>query len=162
MAEFECSLDGDLFEGCNPVVFPVQQADSHILEEPVGPGVHRLRVRALDSEGLFDPTPAVWEWTVVLAPDTYISNAPSVETTSTSATIAFGSDQANVTYECSLDNAAYASCGTPGSYEVAFTNLSIGWHTFSVRATDSNGFVYDMTASARAGPSTIRRRRSRR
>ena len=38
VAEYECSLDGDLFEGCMPVVFPVQQPDSHILEEPVGPG----------------------------------------------------------------------------------------------------------------------------
>ena len=48
-------------------------------------------------------------------------------------------------FACSLDGAAYASCTSPLHY----ADLDPGWHTFSVRATDTAGNVD-------ASPATVR------
>ena len=56
MVEYECSLDGGLFEGCEAGEPPLPES-SHIAIE-LTPGQHTLRVRAVDEGGFFDPTPA--------------------------------------------------------------------------------------------------------
>jgi hypothetical protein len=53
-AEFECSVDGAAFAGCEP---PVELTD-------VALGEHTFSVRAIDLNGLADPTPATHAWTV--------------------------------------------------------------------------------------------------
>ncbi len=50
---YECSLDGGAFAACS---------DPYTLT--AAPGTHVLRVRARDSSGNVDPTPATWAWTV--------------------------------------------------------------------------------------------------
>jgi hypothetical protein len=132
--EFECSLDGGPFEGCEtPEEIEVLTA-----------GPHTLAVRALDEAGNFDPTPAVHNWTIddMSAPDTEITLGPDSETLSTSAIFEFEgfeeiSDLPVFDFECSLDNAEFAPCASP--YEI--NGLSTGAHVLLVRAKDLAGIV---------------------
>ncbi|MFP2964292.1 hypothetical protein ACLEPN_42965, partial [Myxococcus sp. 1LA] len=48
-----------------------------------------------------------------------------------------------MTYECSLDGAAYVACTDP----VTFTGLAQGSHTLSVRAIDAAGNLDDTPAT---------------
>ncbi|MDO7875502.1 FG-GAP-like repeat-containing protein [Hymenobacter sp. ASUV-10] len=73
------------------------------------------------------------------APVTTISNQPAATTTSTTASFGFAATDANgvARYETSLDGAAFASAASPASY----SGLSVGAHTFQVRAIDNAGNV---------------------
>ena len=55
----------------------------HHLIEAVPLGQHTLRVRAIDADGFFDPTPASHTWTVVAPPQTTIHSGPADPTDST-------------------------------------------------------------------------------
>ncbi len=68
-------------------------------------------------------------------PDTTVSGGPSNPTTSTSASFTLGSTEANSTFACSLDGAAYVACTSPRTY----SGLAVGGHTFAARATDQAG-----------------------
>jgi hypothetical protein len=76
------------------------------------------------------------------APQTTITSGPPATSTSTSASFAFTSSEANSTFQCSLDGAARAACTSPRTYSA----LSTGSHTFSVWATDAAGNT-DATAA---------------
>jgi len=70
------------------------------------------------------------------------SGGPDSSTTETEATFDLGgtddvSHGYDLGYQCSLDGSAFATCSTPVSY----TGLSVGEHTFSVRAVDGAGNV---------------------
>jgi hypothetical protein len=76
------------------------------------------------------------------APNTTISASPTSPTASTSASFSFsGSDDttaaASLTFECSLDGAVFSACTSPKAY----SGLSVGDHTFAVRAKDAAGNV---------------------
>ncbi|MCE9672523.1 Ig-like domain-containing protein [Myxococcus stipitatus] len=135
-ATFECSLDGATFAACSdPQTFT-----------GLGDGGHTLAVRARDAVGNVDPTPATYTWTIdTTAPDTTITSGPAGLTSSTNATFAFGSPEAGVTYECSLDGEPHATCSNPAT----FTSLADGEHTLSVRARDAAGNV-DPTPATRS------------
>ncbi len=77
------------------------------------------------------------------APETVIDSAPASATTDTSAVFTFSSNEAETTFECALDSAAFAACTSPASY----LNLSVGAHAFAVRATDAAGNVEATPAS---------------
>jgi hypothetical protein len=68
-------------------------------------------------------------------PDTTIVSGPPGVTTNASPTFAFASPVAGVTFQCSLDDGAFAACASP------FTAppLAAGDHTFAVRAVDAAG-----------------------
>ena len=107
-------------------------------------GSHTFRVRAKDGAGAVDPQPAEYRWTIdQTAPETVISSGPQSSTTSTSAKFEFLSPETGSTFECKLDTAAYAACTSPKDY----TNLTVGQHTFQVRATDAAGNVDQTPAS---------------
>ena len=78
-------------------------------------------------------------------PETAIDSGPSGTVSGTSASFSFSSSEAGSAFECSLDAAAFASCGSPKSY----AGLSAGTHTFSVRATDAAGNT-DATPATRS------------
>ncbi|WP_368670353.1 Ig-like domain-containing protein [Myxococcus sp. AM011] len=131
---YECSLDGATFAACaNPL-------------ELLGltDGEHTLEVRARDADDNVDPTPASYTWTVdTTAPDTFIASGPPLTEAPALAIFDFDSNEAGVTYECSLDGAAYAPCTDP----VSLTDLALGTHVMNVRAVDSAGNVDDSPAS---------------
>lgn len=126
---YECSLDGSAFEACSPpVTFTVTS------------GNHLLRVRARDSANNVDSTPAEHAWTVgttndATPPETTINFGPPASTAETSATFDFSSNEEAVTYECSLDGAAFTACSDPWT----LTGLPAGAHTLQVRALDVAG-----------------------
>jgi hypothetical protein len=134
---FECALDGSAYTACSsPMSF-----------SGIAVGSHTFNVRAKDAAGNVDASPASRTWTVTAppadttAPDTSISSGPSGSTTSTFASFAFtGSDDTtaagSLTFECALDG-GYTSCTSPKGY----SGLSVGSHTFSVRAKDAAGNV---------------------
>jgi parallel beta-helix repeat protein len=128
---FECSLDGEPFGSCEA---PVELTDVEV-------GAHTFAVVATDLAGNTESTPAVHEWTVepdTLAPDTQITVGPAGTSTALDVSLEFvGSDDttpaAELTFECSLDGAAFESCDTP----LAVQGLALGEHTFAVRAIDA-------------------------
>ena len=79
-------------------------------------------------------------------PDTAIDSGPSGTVRSTTASFAFSSSQSDATFECKLDNGAFAACTSPKSYPGP---LSQGSHTFEVRAVNSAGSV-DPTPASRS------------
>ncbi|MCE7986497.1 MAG: CSLREA domain-containing protein [Caldilinea sp. CFX5] len=82
------------------------------------------------------------------APDTTIDSQPAQPSNSSSASFTFsGTDNvtpaASLTFECSLDGAAFAACTSPQNYSA----LTDGSHTFQVRAKDAAGNVDATPAS---------------
>jgi hypothetical protein len=74
------------------------------------------------------------------APDTSISAGPTGSTTSTTGSFSFtGTDDStpvgSLTFECALDGGTWSGCTSPKSY----SGLTVGSHSFAVRATDSAG-----------------------
>ena len=67
-------------------------------------------------------------------PHTTITSGPSGDSTLRSPEFSFSSDQAG-TFECSLDQAAFAACRSP----MTLPNLAFGQHSFSVRAISDAG-----------------------
>jgi large repetitive protein len=101
-------------------------------------GAHTFQVKAVDSAGNVDATPASHSWTIdVTAPETTIDSGPADGTTDMSATFVFSSSDPGSGFECSLDSASFTTCSSPETY----TGLEPGSHTFAVRATDPAGNV---------------------
>jgi hypothetical protein len=157
---FACRLDGGSWKRC-----------SSPKSYSVAPGAHQFAVRATDSAGNTDSTPAFAAWAVVsspapvltpptvpttpptvptvpppadtVAPETTISSGPPASTTSTSATFAFSSSEAGSNFQCRLDGAAWSACSSPLTYSALATSA----HQFSVRATDAAGNTDSTPAS---------------
>ncbi len=99
-------------------------------------------MRALDSTGGTDATPASWTWEVQgdrTPPTTEILSGPEQpETYLFDVSFSFRTNPVDpgATFECSLNNAPFEACTSPSEYTV-----ELGDHTFRVRATDLNGNV---------------------
>jgi hypothetical protein len=107
-------------------------------------GGHSFQVRAIDSSGNIDASPASRSFTVdTTAPDTQLVSGPSGLVKTKSATFTFSSSDASAVFECELDGGAWAACSSPKSY----TGLSDGAHSFSVRAKDQVGNIDASPAS---------------
>jgi len=133
---FECRLDGATYSACTS---PKDYTN-------LSNGAHTFDVRAKDGAGNADATPASSTFTVdTIPPETSITSGPAEgsSTTSKSATFSFSSE-ANSTFECKLDSAAFSACSSPKYY----TGLAKGSHTFQVRATDAAGNT-DATPASR-------------
>ena len=79
------------------------------------------------------------------APQTAIDAGPSGTTASTAASLSFSADEAGASFECRLDDSAFAACTSPKRY----TGLAEGPHVAEVRATDPSGNT-DETPARRA------------
>ena len=129
---FACQLDGGAFSSCSsPQSYP-----------GLAQGTHTFSVQATDTAGNTG-SPASYSWAIdTTDPDTSITSGPEngSTTSSTSASFSFtGSDNislpADLSFQCKLDGASFAPCTSPAAY----TDLSAGSHTFSVKATDQAG-----------------------
>ncbi len=144
-ARFECSLDGSPFTECFSPVTLFDLSD----------GSHTFRVRARDTAGNADATPASHAWRVdAMAPITRITSAPSNPSNQASVVFSFESNDAEARFKCSLDGAAFTDCTSPANV----SGLGEGAHTFRVRARDglgneessaaSHAWTVDLTAPA--------------
>jgi len=124
---FECSIDEGAWESCTT------PHDYNGLSE----GWHIFKVRAIAQAGNVDPTPATHDWTVdTVRPETTINDPkPENPTTDITATFHFESSEPNSTFECKLDELSWDPCASPKDY----AGLTVGAHTFEVRATDPAG-----------------------
>ncbi len=141
-SSFQCQLDGSAWAACS----------SPRTYSGLGGGGHSFSVRATDAAGNVDPTPATRQWTVdttpppvddTTPPNTTIGSGPPATTTETSAAFTFSSNEPGSSFACKLDSAVFSPCSSPKS----FSGLSIGSHTFTVRATDAAGNVDASPAS---------------
>ena len=127
--------------------------------EDIQVGRHVFEVRAVDVEGITDPTPARYEWTITGGPLTTILSGPADlppeplepltggETTSPDARFVFHSDnEPDSTFACSLDMQPFVDCnqaaggGEPPTVKaVTYTGLLPGEHILRVVATDPLG-----------------------
>ncbi len=130
-SSFACKLDEGSYGSCtSPKAY-----------SGLSLGSHTFSVRATDAAGNTDATPATRTWTVesgpadTTPPETTISSGPSGETSETSASFSFDSSESGSSFACKLDEGSYGSCTSPKAY----SGLSLGSHTFSVRATDAAG-----------------------
>jgi tRNA A-37 threonylcarbamoyl transferase component Bud32 len=103
---------------------------------PVGDGTFTYTAVATDDQGGTSPSSDGTEVTVdTTAPTTTITSGPDNPTTDTSATFEFEASEGGVSFACQLDGGGFDPCTSPQDYD----GLSVGDHTFEVRATDAAG-----------------------
>jgi hypothetical protein len=131
----ECRTDGAQFTACSS---PTTTA---VLTE----GSHAFEVRATDTAGNRSTVSRSIEVDTSPPDTTLAAVQKKIKTKKKKVKVAFsfGSSEARSSFECSVDNAAFASCDSP------FTaTVKKGKHTFRVRATDRAGNVDASPASA--------------
>lgn len=130
---YQCSLGSAAFAACsNPLTLT-----------GLAEGRYTLQVRAVDSAGNVDPTPASHTWDVDLTPPETTVNLRQASQSGAEASFEFSSSDPTVSFECRLNESPFEGCTSP----VAFTNLADGTHTMQVRAKDSAGNVDGTPAS---------------
>lgn len=129
----ECALDGAAFATCTSPKAYTGLRD----------GAHTFRVRERTRAGqVGDAASRGWTVDTVAPPAPQLVQKPADPSSSGSATFAFADAEANVTYLCQLDGAAYAACANPVTYK----KLADGTHLLSVKARDAAGNVGIATA----------------
>ena len=125
---FECRLDGGSFAAC---------PNAGKGYSGLAQGSHTFEVRAIDGVGLTDQTPASYTWIIdTTPPDTSILTKPLNPTIATTADFTYESTEPGSTFECRLDGGSFGACPSQGK---SYSGLSLGSHTFEVRATDVAG-----------------------
>ncbi len=138
VASFECRRDSTEPSGWATCTSPKQYAS-------LSDGSHKFEVRAIDTAGNIDASPASFSWNVdTTTPQTQIDTSPSALSASANAEFKFsasdGSGSGVASFQCRRDStepAAWATCASPKSY----ASLLDGAHTFEVRAIDLAGNV---------------------
>lgn len=122
---YRCSLDGAAYAACT---------SGSVVNAPAEGG-HQFSVVAVDGVGnLSSPSTVGWAVDASVKAPFLLSGPPSF-TSTTSATFAFLSEDADATLECRLDGGAWTACTSPASY----SGLATTGHSFQVRATDPVG-----------------------
>jgi N-acetylneuraminic acid mutarotase len=130
VASFQCKLNGGSFVACtNPQTYT-----------GLSEGSHTFQVRAVDTAGNVDNTPASFTWVIdTVAPDTTITANPANPSGSANASFSFTGNDGGGTgvanFQCKLDGGSFGTCTSPQTY----AGLSDGSHTFQVRAVDAAG-----------------------
>jgi hypothetical protein len=149
---YECKLDTPAGAGtwaaCNA---SDPSTPSYTTTGTLTDGTYTLSVRATDTHGNLEATPATYAWLVdTVPPATTIATHPETTTTSTTGVFTVtNSETASlpVTYECKLDTptgtGTWAACnaGAPTTAGYTTGTLTIGTYTLTVRSTDQAGNV---------------------
>ncbi len=123
-ATFQCRIDSGTFSACTSPFTVTGLTD----------GSHTFHVRAVDTVGNIDPTPATRTWTVdATPPDTTMTGGPTGVISATSVTFTFTSTETGSTFQCRLNTGSFTSCTSPHT----ISGLSNGPQTFEVRAIDA-------------------------
>lgn len=144
VTRFECHLSGPA-EAHDWVACTSPRTYTALID-----GGYAFEVRAADEAGNIDPSPAKATWTVdatipdTVPPQTTIDSGPSGLVNSSSASFTFSCDEGACSYECRLDDGAWAACTSPRNLSA----LGEGLHTFEVQAIDTAGNVDVSPASA--------------
>lgn len=125
-ASFACKLDTANWSDCS----------SPKSYSSLAQGNHTFSVAASNKSGTdTSPATATWKVDTVAPPAPSITGAPAATGNNTSATFAFSDAEPGVSWKCTLDGSALASCTNP----VTYSGLAEGSHTFTVRAVDAVG-----------------------
>jgi large repetitive protein len=129
---FQCKLDDGAFAPCSS---PQGYSD-------LAAGDHVFAVEATDLSG--NQGSASFDWTIDLVPPTVaITGTPSSLTNNPSPSFTFTANEAGSTFQCKLDDGAFAACSSPQAY----SGLASSAHTFTVRSIDLAGNVSPAPAS---------------
>jgi hypothetical protein len=121
-----CSIDGGANSSCTNT--------TSFTSGPLFDGPHTFRITACDAANNCSTDQA--SFTVDTTPPiVQITNGPSANSASTSASFSFTVTEG--TAQCQLDGAGFASCNSSTSH--SYTGLSQGGHTFTVRSIDAAG-----------------------
>jgi hypothetical protein len=127
---YRCSFDGGAATTCaSPTSAPLSE------------GRHVFSVAAVDANGLADPDPVAWAWTIDRSPpDTTIDAGPASPSNAAGSTFRFSGrdDQAvpdELSFECALDGEPFADCASP----ITFDRVTTGAHELAVRGLDGAG-----------------------
>ena len=107
-------------------------------------GTYAAQAQQSDSAGNVGKSSANTFTVTTTPPKTTITSAPSGRVPTGPVSISFTSNEAGSTFQCSRDNAAFASCTSP--YNIS--NPAPGPHTFSVEATNQAGVTETTPAMA--------------
>jgi hypothetical protein len=133
-SSFQCALDGGAYVDCTS-----PQTYGGLAE-----GTHRFAVRATDAAGNTDPSTISYSWLIDLTPgDTSIVGGPKALSNSTTASFVVSSSKPGSSFQCQLDTADWAACGSAP----IFSGLAQGSHRLAVRAVDAVGNVDPTPAS---------------
>lgn len=140
---FQCRVDTQAFASCT----------SPYTTGMLSNGQHTFEVRATDAAGNTDASPAARSFTVntrppdTNPPETTITLGPAAGTTTNdnTPTFEFNSSEPGSSFACRVDAGSFAPCTSPHTTAV----LSVGQHTFEVRATDAAGNT-DPTPASRS------------
>ena len=142
---FECAFDGGGFSACSG------PDDAHTPTTPLADGIHTFNVRAFNTAGNPDPSPATQTFDVntskppdTTPPDTTVKKRPKnkIKTKKKKARIevAFKSEP-GAAFRCKLDKGKYEPCTSPYSVKAGSKPGKGKKHKISVRAIDSAGNV---------------------
>src|SRR3989338_987816 len=123
---FECQMDSGGYTSCTSPKSYTGLTESS----------HSFSVKAIDSAGNTDSTPASYTWTIDTTANVEISitSQPLNPTNLTSADFSFTSTE-TATFECQIDNSGYTICTGSANY----IDLTEGSHKFDIKATDAAG-----------------------
>ena len=137
---FVCRYDAAAFVACPS---PYTRA------APLPNGAHTFHFRAIDAPGNESQIRSRSFTVDTIPPQTTITTGPSGSTSDRTPTFTFSSSQSGSTFACRFDSQPFAPCSGPGASHTPSTALTIGNHTFDVRATDAAKNI-DPTPARRA------------
>jgi hypothetical protein len=129
---FECEVDAEEVDCTQPFT------GAHTTPQ-LEDGPHTFSVRSVDDAH----NTSAWvtrNFTIdATGPVTNLDDGPDRVTNDRTPTFSFSSDEPGVSFECSLDDSAFAGCSGAGQHTTE--SLVNGSHVFSVRAIDAVGNV---------------------
>jgi len=128
---FMCNIDEAGFAACQSPLSLSGLAD----------GAHTAVVHAVDVAGNVSAD-STMQWTVDTTPP--VTTVQTAQNSLTSYTFTLSSNEANSTFQCSMDGAAFQTCTSP----VTESGLSPGSHSFVAEAIDLAGNVDRVGASS--------------